>query len=624
MDPLPSEMNYGAIYGPLSFPLIILSQYLKSSQTVLSVEFTGFSASAFVTSIVLKGVYGFSGTTIVASCFVNKFTPVFVSSAVFDSIASSLTFVFTASQFGTDAVVRCSASGLTTPAAAAVARNDVSVSTLDSSGRKVDTLLTIEFPPIFNNVATPIPGILPLKLSSNIRSTSLSTLMLSFTSSGAGSIKTITIQGLSDFAISQVAFSSVQNCSHGNIEYPAVASYSSPFLSITVNASGFAASSSDVVCTVRGLILPSSAVAAKNDLVITTFDINRAALDTVASVSLPPVFASVAMSVFVSLSSVISNTTKVVLTVSFISPNPLTNTEPKNPIKVISLTGVFFDSFAATEPVKCFHQSGLATGDASFTSSAINPIAVIKLSGTDSIASSAFSVSCLVSGFRNVATQRVTTQSVGLSTWDASYVPVDTASNAVFPNIFAFTASNATVTLSSQIIAKSRVTMTFKFKVPFTNQPITSITLSGLPLSPPMQQHTTSADCYVDNPSSTITSDSVSVVVTGAAAELSMSFASGLPVGTGPVGIGTLSVICKILNLVNSPLAAGVRPVVSVSVFGANSAPLYFQIAIRFPAIFEQSLGFNRPRVSVKLFFAVVFLMLFIADYVVQIHGVRY
>jgi len=370
-------------------------------------------------------------------------------------------------------------------------------------------------------------------------------------------------------------------------------------LRITVDASGFAASSSDVVCTVRGLTLPSSAVAAKDDLVVSTYSINGAALDTIAGVSVPPVFVSVATSVSVSLSSFISNDTKVAMTVSFVSPNPLANADQKNPIKVISLTGVFFSSLEGTETVKCTHQYGLAIGEASFYSSAINPILVIKLYGTDSIASGASSVSCSVAGFRNVATQRTSSQSVGLSTWDASFLPVDTASNVAFPNIFAFRASNGSISLSSQIIAKSRVTMTFNFRVPYTNQQITSITLSGLLFSSPLQQQLTSADCYVDNPSLTITSDSVSIVVTGVTAELVMSFASGLPVGAGPV----LAVTCKILNLVNSPFAAVARSSVSIVVFGANSAPLYTQSAIRFPAIFEQSLGFHRPRVRFFLTF---------------------
>jgi hypothetical protein len=47
-------------------------------------------------------------------------------------------------------------------------------------------------------------------------------------------------------------------------------------------------------------------------------------------------------------------------------------------------------------------------------------------------------------------------------------------------------------------------------------------------------------------------------------------------------------------------VAADSRSTVSAFVFGVNFSPLYFQRGFRFPALFAQSLGFKRPRVSFR------------------------
>jgi len=312
--------------------------------------------------------------------------------------------------------------------------------------------------------------------------------------------------------------------------------------------------------------------------------VNGAALETMAGVSLPAIFASVATSVSLSLSSQISNDARVIATLSFISPSP-PNANPKGPIKVISLTGVFFHSFAALENARCYHQNGLAVGVASLNSTSADPLGpktlLVRFSGADSITSSGISVTCTVSGFRNLPSQRLTDITVGLSTWDALNLPVDTASLVAFPNIFAFSASNGTVALTSQIIQKSGVSLTLRFTVPFTNQPITSITLSGLQFSAPLQSEQPSAQCSVDN-SAPIESGSPVPNLPGALEVLEMSFPTpGLPVGSGSYGVGVLAVTCRISKLVNAPSVSGATSSVSLAIFG-NALPLYFQSGITF------------------------------------------
>ena len=364
------------------------------------------------------------------------------------------------------------------------------------------------------------------------------------------------------------------------------------------------ASSSSVICSVQGLVLPSSSAAAKDDLVISTFDGNAAALETMAGLSLSAVFVSVATSVSMSISSTISNHIDVVLTVSFISPS-VPNAGTKNPIKVISLTGLYFHSFAGVDSAKCFHQNGPTFGAAALNSTAtalLDPkTLVITFSGADSIASSGFSITCSISGFKNIPVPRISDLSVGLSTWDAQNLPLDTASRAAFPNIFAFSASNVTIALSSQIIQKTRVSMTLKFTVPFMNQAITTITVSGLPFSAPLQIEQPSAQCSVDSSGLVESKDPVPFNFTDALAELTMSFETGLPVGSGSYGVGALAVTCRISKLVNVQSALAATSSVSLLVFG-NSLPLYFHSGSAFPAIFEQSLGFKRPRVSTSCF----------------------
>jgi hypothetical protein len=303
-----------------------------------------------------------------------------------------------------------------------------------------------------------------------------------------------------------------------------------------------------------------------------------------------------------SLTSVISNNDNVGLTFAFISPFP--NSGSKGPIKVISLSGVFFQSFAGTT-AKCFHQNGMAEGVASLNSSSSGEpgrnTLTIALSGTDSISSSGSFISCSVSGFKNWATQRISDVSFGLSTWDALKSPLDTATSVAFPNIFAFSASNATVALSSQIVGKSPVSMTLKFTVPYTGQQITKITLSGLPFSAPRQDMQPSAHCSVDNSAAIASIDPVTLNLTNALAELTMSFQNGgLPAGSGSYGVGMLPVTCKISKLVNAPSPSDVTSSVSLAVFG-NSLPIYLLSGIRFPALYGQSLGFRKPRVSAVL-----------------------
>jgi hypothetical protein len=394
---------------------------------------------------------------------------------------------------------------------------------------------------------------------------------------------------MSDFTTLSAAFLTTQTCSFNGDEYSSMTRYNDPFLSITVNASGFPAAQSDIICTVRGLVLPALAQAAKDNLVVSTFDENSVAIETMAGVALPSIFSSVATSVSVTLSSVISNDADVAMTLSFISPNPPANSGPKGSIKVISLSGVFFQTFLEIQS-KCYHQTGEATGEATLNSSTL----VIRLAGTDSIASDPRPVTCLVSGFKNIASQRRTDLSVRLSTWDIANIPLDISSAVAFPNIYAFPAFNGSVALSSQIIKKSGVTMTLKFEVPFTTQAITSITLSGLPFSAPLQQTAPSALCQ------SVNSNSVTFTVIGAASELSMKFSSGLPVGSG-----ILTVTCKISNLVNAPTALRASSTVSLFVFSgieSNPLPLYFLRSIVFPPIFEQSLGYKRPRVRLCSF----------------------
>jgi hypothetical protein len=312
-----------------------------------------------------------------------------------------------------------------------------------------------------------------------------------------------------------------------------------------------------------------------------------------ANLNLPAIFAGVATSVSVSLSAVTSRTADVVMTLKFISPP--SNSGSKSPIKVISLTGVYFNSFSEIKSPVCYHSGPDATGVASLTSTADQDpkILVIRLYGSDAITSG--SVTCDISGFKNLPNQRKTGVSVGLSTWDAQNAPVDTASLVAFPNIFEFAATNGTISLSSQVIGKAGVSMTLKFEVPFLGTSISTISMSGLPFSPLQQQATPSALCSVDKLSPSVNSNSVLFILTNTLATIQISLESGLPVGSELTG--QLLVTCTISNLVNAPLPASARPTDSVAVFGINNSPLYFQRSVKFPALFAQSLGFKRPRV---------------------------
>jgi len=151
-----------------------------------------------------------------------------------------------------------------------------------------------------------------------------------------------------------------------------------------------------------------------------------------------------------------------------------------------------------------------------------------------------------VYGFQNVLSQRASDFAVGLSLWDESNVPIDIASNIAFPNIFAFAAANLITTLSTQIVAKSRVTMTLQFNAPYCGQRKTSITVSGVPFAVAAGQQPIAAQCYVtyvNSPSNSVTADSV--VFDLISAQLRIAFISGQPAGLlAGSAVAMLNVAC--------------------------------------------------------------------------------
>ena len=141
--------------------------------------------------------------------------------------------------------------------------------------------------------------------------------------------------------------------------------------------------------------------------------------------------------------------------------------------------------------------------------------------------------------------------------------------------------------------------MTLQFNAPYCGQPITSLTVSGLLFAPSVLQQQPTAQCdvnFANSPTRSTIADSV--IFDAISAQLRISFISGQPAGlhTGSAS-SLLAITCKISNLVNVPTSAVERSTVSLVAFGSNDAPLYIQTAIKFPAIFVQSLGLNRPRV---------------------------
>jgi hypothetical protein len=591
-DPVFAEVISGPILGHLSSSVVFLSQYLKHSATELIFEFKTPDPSLFK-CVSIRAIYGFSVSNLKVRCLINKLRSVDVLGCTYDGAVFSV-FLNAPTKLDQNSNFGCTMSGLFTPMNATTASR-LSVITFDSSDRPLDAAFSVEFPPIFDTAATHTPGSSPLTLSSAIRSQLLSEFLVSFTSSGAEPIALITVQGLRDFQTSQFFFTSTQSCSHNSNTVLATTIYSSPFLTIAINGTEIAYLKSSIVCSIKGLILPSNAEAGKDDIVISSFGANGAAVDTLAGVALPAIFAAEATDVRVSLSSYVSGSENVVMTLSFVSPN--TPLLPKGTIKTVSITGVFFSNFSASDDVTCQHQFGVASGYATFVYSAYNPLLVIKTTGTDVISSGTFPITCIVSGFTNSLSKRASSLSFGLTTWDVMNTPIDIATNDIFPDIFAFFASNGSIGLSSQVVSKLPVMLTINFNAPYTGLSIGYITVSGIFFAASLQHLPPAAECYVDSPSQRV--QARFVVFISAKSELALTFVSsqlsGLP--TGAAG-SYLAVTCTITNLVNVPDALTARSTVSIASFGIDAAPLYLQSAITFPVIVEQSLGFNRPRVS--------------------------
>jgi hypothetical protein len=424
--------------------------------------------------------------------------------------------------------------------------------------------------------------ILPLTMSKMIRSQQVSNFMISFTSSvNAVPTASITVQGLYDFVLQPIS----SRCTANGDLFSSRASYSSPFLSIFIATAGFAPASSAIICNVTGLIPPSRAAAAKNDIVISTFSADQSPVDTLAGVLLPPIFAGEASDVSVTLSSVISASAGVTMTLSFISPNSLPGLGPKGSIKTISVTGVFFESGINQAVVCRSSPGGTSSGFLSFSNSTL----VIRLSASGIPPSSNVPVTCDLPGFTNFHTLRAAEASVALTTWDAFNVPIDISANVFFPDIFAFSAINGSISLSSQVISKTDVRLTLEFYVPYTGRSINRILVSGVKFS---ASPSVSGECSMDlqsYPASTTfkaAADSTDTI------ELTVSL---------PVGSELLAVTCTLSNFVNSPTVRSQSQTVSIAIFDSVKAPLYTQSNMIFPAIFDQGLGSKRPRVCQNL-----------------------
>jgi hypothetical protein len=138
------------------------------------------------------------------------------------------------------------------------------------------------------------------------------------------------------------------------------------------------------------------------------------------------------------------------------------------------------------------------------------------------------------------------------------------------------------------VISKAGVLLILNFKVPFINQKITTISLSGVTFS----SSNPSAECTLNDQSY------IALAISFNAAVSTIEIVSSLQLESQFVQQdGLIPLTCRISNLVNVPSVRSARSDVSLAIFGDADAPLYTQSGINFPATFDQGLGLNRPRV---------------------------
>jgi len=383
-------------------------------------------------------------------------------------------------------------------------------------------------------------------ISTNIRSRAVVATVSFIVGTPLTAIKSISVSGVS-FSAFDLSIASI-SCSNVGALGTISASFGSGSLVMIFTVPSVASNAAVAVqCQIGGLTNSINAVPTTASVSVWTFDSNVQPIDMQAAISQPAVFASVATSPEITLTSVIRAASAVSMGFSFISGSPLET------IRTIVITGSAFAGYVSFGSIVCTNVAN--TGSISAEFDAPSAAVTLRFSNAATIVFSAFAVSCTLPGFTNVPQAQSSASNVIITTFNSADVPTDTAIAVAFPAIFSGSFTNPAVSLSSQIVGMSGSLFYFSVMCFSTGVPVATITVQGVSFT--SVSYPLIVNCSVGSQSSSARAVASLDIPTSV---LSISFTPSAIAIPSP---GNLS--CTVASVTNPSAVAPARPVITLS-----------------------------------------------------------
>jgi len=539
----------------LTAPSIVLSSTVKAATGVsATVTFTASATPGVIKAITVAGV-NFQTTTITSALNCTGLNPGVATISGTDLILTVTTPATSAIAAST--VITCIFAGLTNKATVNAATTvTISTGAAAASGTGagatysagvLDTVGSVYYPNIVNAGISAASVI----IDKGAKSATAVSATITFTTAAAGSIKTITVNGVSfvDTFITTASYT----CTGLGAGAPAL---SNPNLVLTVTAAASIAANTVIKCVVTGLKNSATAAAAKMVYITTTDGESAPANLEGGFASFPAIFNAALVTPSIALSSTIKAATAVTATITF-------TTATTASIKTIHVGGVNFDTSVA--PTAAYTCSG--TGMTAGTVAWANGNLVLTVTSAGSVAN-AVVVTCTVAGLKNSAAFAPASVAF-IATADAS-ANVD-GEYVAFP-IISSQLTAASIVLTNYVKAATGVNATVSFTTA-TAAVIKAITVTGVNFNTGAITSALTCTGLAEGVASISTTNLILTVTTPA---------------TTAIAAGT-AIKCIFTGLTNSAAAAASSASV-ISTSTSTQASIDISSGLMFPAIFNAAL----------------------------------
>jgi len=539
----------------LTAPSIVLSSTVKAATGVsATVTFTASATPGVIKAITVAGV-NFQTTTITSALNCTGLNPGVATISGTDLILTVTTPATSAIAAST--VITCIFAGLTNKATVNAATTvTISTGAAAASGTGagatysagvLDTVGSVYYPNIVNAGISAASVI----IDKGAKSATAVSATITFTTAAAGSIKTITVNGVSfvDTFITTASYT----CTGLGAGAPAL---SNPNLVLTVTAAASIAANTVIKCVVTGLKNSATAAAAKMVYITTTDGESAPANLEGGFASFPAIFNAALVTPSIALSSTIKAATAVTATITF-------TTATTASIKTIHVGGVNFDTSVAPTAAYTCTGTGMTAGTVAWA----NGNLVLTVTSAGSVAN-AVVVTCTVAGLKNSAAFAPASVAF-IATADAS-ANVD-GEYVAFP-IISSQLTAASIVLTNYVKAATGVNATVSFTTA-TAAVIKAITVTGVNFNTGAITSALTCTGLAEGVASISTTNLILTVTTPA---------------TTAIAAGT-AIKCIFTGLTNSAAAAASSASV-ISTSTSTQASIDISSGLMFPAIFNAAL----------------------------------